>query len=72
MTNRLNITTGKPPNRALGLGLSIILLVIAASAPTFAHGGFEHVRGTVVRVANNVLTVKTASDYPVASASPNR
>jgi hypothetical protein len=59
MTDRLNITTGKPPNRAL-LGLSIILLVIAASAPAFAHGGFDHVRGTVVKVANNVLTVKTA------------
>ena len=62
MTNRLNITTGKTPNRALGLGLglSIILFVIAASAPAFAHGGFDHVRGTVVKVANNVLTVKTA------------
>ena len=59
MTNRLSITTGKPPN-VLGLGLCIILLVIAASAPTFAHGGFDHVRGTVVKVANNVLTVKTA------------
>ena len=60
MTDRLNITTGKPPNRALGLGHSIILLVIAASAPAFAHGGFDHVRGTVVKVANNVLTIKTA------------
>ena len=60
MTDRLNITTGKPPNRALGLGLSIILLVIAASAPAFAHGGFDHVRGTVVKDTNNVLTVKTA------------
>ena len=59
MTNRLSITTGKPP-KALGLGVSIILLVIASSAPTFAHGGFDHVRGTVVKVANNVLTVKTA------------
>src|SRR5258708_39246084 len=60
MTNRLSITTiGKPP-KALGLGLSIILLVIASPAPTFAHGGFDHVRGTVVKVANNVLTVKTA------------
>src|ERR1700736_3474173 len=59
MTNRLSITTGKPPN-PLGIGLSVILLVIAASAPVFAHGGFDHVRGTVVKVANNVLTVKTA------------
>src|ERR1700687_3133325 len=62
MTNRLNITTDKPPNRTLGLGLrlSIILLAIAV-APAFAHGGFDHVRGTVVKVANNVLTVKTAN-----------
>ena len=59
MTNRLSITTDKPRNQ-LGLGLSIILLVIAASAPMLAHGGFDHVRGTVVKVANNALTVKTA------------
>src|SRR5882724_1767878 len=58
MTNRLDITTNRPPNRALAL--TMILLVAAASAPAFAHGGFEHVRGTVVKVANNVLTVKTA------------
>ena len=49
MTNRLNIIIS-----------SMILLVIAACAPAFAHGGFDHVRGTVVKVANNVLTVKTA------------
>ena len=55
MTNRLSITTGKPPN-PVGIGLSVILLVISA----FAHGGFDHVRGTVVKVENNLLTVKTA------------
>src|SRR5260370_13181045 len=60
MTTQLNIAKGKPPNGALGLGLGIILIVIGASAPAFAHGGFDHVRGTVVKVANNVLTVKTA------------
>src|SRR6266404_3354783 len=59
MTNRSNITTGKPSNRALALGLSIILLALAASAPVFAHGGFVHIRGTVVKVTNSVLTVKT-------------
>src|SRR5258708_5559219 len=58
MTTRLNITKGKPPNGALALGLSIALIVIGA-APAFAHGGFNHVRGTVVKVVNNVLTVKT-------------
>src|SRR3954451_12093018 len=35
-------------------------LAMAALTPGFAHGGFEHIRGTVARVANNVLTVKTA------------
>ena len=59
MTNRFSITSGTQSKR-LGLGLSIILLAIAASATAFAHGGFDHVRGTVVKVANNVLTVKTA------------
>jgi hypothetical protein len=59
MTTRLNITKGKAPNGALALGLSIVLIVIGASAPAFAHGGFKHVRGTVVKVVNNVLTVKT-------------
>src|SRR5213596_2231459 len=59
MINRLSITTGKSPNPRC-LGLRIILLVIAASASAFAHGGFDHVRGTVVKVANNVLRVKTA------------
>ena len=60
MNNRLNITTAKLRNRALGLVLSS-LLVTAASAPLSAHGGFDHLRGTVVRVANKVLTVKTAA-----------
>ena len=27
--------------------------------PAFAHGGFDHVLGTVVKVADNVLTIKT-------------
>ena len=58
MTNLLSIATTKP-RKPLGLGLMIILLAIAASAPAIAHGGFEHVRGTVVKIVNNVLTVKT-------------
>jgi hypothetical protein len=61
MINLLNITTDKPPNRALAFGLIItILVVIAASTPAFAHGGFDHFTGTVVKFANNALTVKTA------------
>src|SRR5262245_33479503 len=62
MIKLLNVTAGKPPNRALAFRHTIvILIVIAASVPAFAHGGFNHVRGTVVKVANNLLTVKTAT-----------
>ncbi|HUI79634.1 MAG TPA: hypothetical protein VLY24_17030 [Bryobacteraceae bacterium] len=35
-------------------------LLLLFAAPIFAHGGFDHVIGTVVSVSNNVLTVKTA------------
>ena len=38
---------------------SLLALLLACAAETFAHGGFEHVTGTVVKLENNVLTVKT-------------
>ncbi|MBZ5633409.1 MAG: hypothetical protein LAO55_09820 [Acidobacteriia bacterium] len=38
----------------------IITSLLLASAALFAHGGFDHVTGTVVKLENNVLTVKTA------------
>ena len=40
------------------LWLSLASLVFAGNL--MAHGGFDHVIGTVVKVDNNVLTVKTA------------
>jgi hypothetical protein len=40
------------------LALAFVAIALIA-APMFAHGGFDHVMGTVVKVANNVLTVKT-------------
>jgi len=49
MTTKRNIITTK---------LLSIALVIASTA--FAHGGFDHVIGTVAGVSGNVLTVKTA------------
>ncbi len=52
MNHRLNTVTIK--------WLSMILLAITVLAPIFAHGGFDHIRGTVVKVANNVLTIDTA------------
>ena len=59
MNNRSNMTISKPPNSVMPFRRGVILLLVAA-AWVFAHGGFEHVKGTVVKVANNVLTVKTA------------
>lgn len=39
----------------------VVLALIATAALLFAHGGFDHVRGTVVGVNDNVLTVKTST-----------
>ena len=58
MTIQANITTTKNLKRAFTLCIAALLIQLAV--PTFAHGGFDHVMGTVVQVANNVLTVKTA------------
>jgi len=38
---------------------SLLTLLLACAAQVFAHGGFDHVSGTVVKLENNVLTVKT-------------
>ena len=40
--------------------LLIIAAVLALAPLLTAHGGFDHVIGTVVKVEDNVLTVKTA------------
>src|SRR5689334_13866504 len=42
--------------RILRTGVPTILF---STALAFAHGGFEHVSGTLVTVENSVLTVKT-------------
>jgi hypothetical protein len=39
---------------------SLLSLLLICATQVFAHGGFEHVTGTVVKLENNVLTVKTA------------
>ena len=59
MNTKPNATATKNLNRVLTAWLTIALLASAA-AQVFAHGGFDHVRGTVVKVADNLLTVKTA------------
>src|SRR5262249_48163419 len=53
MKNQLPATTS--PLIAIG----VMLIVLAVSS--FAHGGFDHIRGTVVSVKNSVLTVSTST-----------
>jgi hypothetical protein len=48
MSRKANIITTK-----------ILAIVLTLAPAAFAHGGFDHVIGTVVQVSNNVLTVKT-------------
>lgn len=60
MKSKPNTTITKQFQRAAIAFLSIALLAMLATAPVLAHGGFEHVMGTVVQVDHNVLTVKTA------------
>src|SRR5438045_716185 len=58
MTIKSNISNHL--NRALAAWLMVAFLVVA-STPAFGHGGFEHVIGSVVKVTNDVLTVKTTT-----------
>jgi hypothetical protein len=57
MNLKVTTITTRVSTGALALTLAVTLFVFAM--PVFAHGGFDHVMGTVVKVANNVLTVKT-------------
>ncbi|MBV8845419.1 MAG: hypothetical protein JO307_21630 [Bryobacterales bacterium] len=56
--NLANTITIKRFTKMAAASLSLALLLFGVQL--FAHGGFEHVIGTVVKVDNNVLTVKTA------------
>ena len=53
MNQKMTITI----TRITALTLALILATVAA--PLFAHGGFDHVMGTVVKVTGPVVTVKT-------------
>ena len=57
MTHQPSITTIRSLRTAAALALAGLLLAFAA--PALAHGGFDHVIGTVSKLANNVVTVKT-------------
>jgi hypothetical protein len=38
-----------------------VLIFLALAALAIAHGGFNHVRGTVVSITSDAITVKTAT-----------
>jgi len=41
--------------------IRIALCLVAFAALTFAHGGFDHVTGTIAKVTGNVVTIKTST-----------
>ena len=45
--------------RSMNIITSALSLGFLLATQIFAHGGFEHVQGTVVKIDNNVMTVKT-------------
>ena len=54
--NNTTITISRHCRQAL---LLLAAALLAFSAQLMAHGGFDHLIGTVVNLENNVLTVKT-------------
>lgn len=53
MFNKANTTTTNT------ITTKILTVVLALAPAVFAHGGFDHVIGTVVQSSNTTLTVKT-------------
>ena len=47
-------------SRARHAACWLIVAIFASAIQLIAHGGFDHVIGTVVKLDNNVLTVKTS------------
>ncbi|PWT98092.1 MAG: hypothetical protein C5B51_29905 [Terriglobia bacterium] len=42
-----------------GTAVSVLFLLVAGAQVAFAHGGFEHVMGTVTQVSADKVTVET-------------
>lgn len=57
MNLKSRITITRISRCSLALWLAAALFLVTAA---FAHEGFEHVMGTVVKISDNVLTVKTS------------
>jgi hypothetical protein len=56
--NRTSFAARIPGSTAV---LAIAAILFALAVPALAHGGFDHVIGNVVKVSNNVMTVKTST-----------
>jgi hypothetical protein len=52
--NKLNITT-----------ITRVILLLALAGFVFAHGGLEHVRGTIAKVSDGSVTVTTTAGKTV-------
>jgi hypothetical protein len=57
----MNAKVKMAPVRIVGRSLSLAAILFVVAVPVFAHGGFDHVAGNVVKAADNVLTVKTST-----------
>jgi hypothetical protein len=49
------------PNKANGITSKLLTILIVLAPSIFAHGGFDHVIGSVAQFTNNVLTVQTST-----------
>jgi hypothetical protein len=58
----------------LKTGAAIFAIVSLALVPTIAraHGGEEHVIGTVTKISETSVTVKTTAEKPLRLASTRR
>jgi hypothetical protein len=54
-------TVGTVKRLSRGGSLKVATFLLAGALPILAHGGFEHVAGNVVKVSNNVVTLKTST-----------
>src|SRR5579883_2995451 len=54
-------TVGHKRNITITRLAALAAALILAAALAFAHGGFDHVTGTIAKVYGGTLTVKTAS-----------
>ncbi len=64
------VTAGPIKTRLRSVACSLAVVLSTFTIPVFAHGGFDHVIGNVVKVSNNVLTVKTSTGLVEVKLDP--